>query len=317
MLPLKNLLNTIPWDSMILVVDNARSPEHAVSFTKRRKLLVQQRAFSFDSSIGKNKTGIPPEHVDGNRSSLPQTSRRGRKSSPLRRRSFVEIEETVGASSAPVRIPVRHRSPSPSKETNDREISAISVSSSLLPKKSVRGRKPTPMRRRSFHEIGETVGASSNSMRIPVRYRNPSSSKETTNREISAISVSSCLLPKKSVRGRKSTPLRRRSVHEIGETVGASSTPVRIPVRHRIPSPSKKISNSKRSVVIHEKRKVVKTNMTVKMLCKMDMSGSNQPIRIRVRRLNPKKSHNSANLVKLFMNMTTDELLTKALEETK
>jgi hypothetical protein len=173
LLPLKTLVD-VPWDSMILVVDNARSPMHAVSAVLTKAAPVLQRDFSLDSDIG-NKPGnrwssIPFEHADGNRSSLPQTPLRGRKSTPLRRRSFDDIlEETVGASSTPARIPVRHLSPSPSpaKKTNNGKIAVISLSSSLLP-----NRKPTPLRMRSSI-IEETIGASTTRVHISVRYTMP------------------------------------------------------------------------------------------------------------------------------------------------
>lgn len=167
LLPLLDLLD-IPPRNLRLIVDNARSPEHSVSFLKRRRRMMTRRSLSMDDSSPKNRwSSIVPliPEDDGKKPSIPRPGCR-------RANSLDDFSQTgmLDKSSSPVKIPLRRRSPPSSPNDAKRQIITTSDSSSSLrcpvrrpspntaPKKSLNKLDKVATKTLNHNQDGKTTG---------------------------------------------------------------------------------------------------------------------------------------------------------------
>lgn len=172
LLPLRDLFE-VPPRHFRLVVDNARSPEHPVSFQKRRRRrqMLTRRSLSMDDSSPSNRwssISIVPliPHVNEDRDDKPLVSHRQTTGGHRRACSLDGFGQTVDNSSSPLRIPRRHQSP-PSSPSTDHERQIITSFSSLripirrpsphaVPKKAIEPDKVAAMKE-LYHKPGSSL----------------------------------------------------------------------------------------------------------------------------------------------------------------
>lgn len=183
-LPLSDLLN-IPLSRLSLVVDNAKSPVHAVSMQKNMKLERKpaKRSISWDGANSRNRWSSMPVSAQEQQRSTEET--RTRRRAPPRRSSSMDVPAVACSvketkSAGPMRKPMRRTSPpnlirkhaevAPNFSISKQEecgTERLSTTSKQRDAQSVSQRSPEKL------SPFKNIGSCNHPLRIPRRHQSP------------------------------------------------------------------------------------------------------------------------------------------------